>query len=82
MIDNNQEYRDQRKPRRWGTRLEAMAYAKLGSTTMNELMHSRRIVAKKQGTKVLVDLDSLDDYLDALPDVGAADWRNSQSEPA
>jgi hypothetical protein len=67
--DNNQEYRDQRKPRRGGTRLEAMAYAKLGSTTMNDLMHSKRIIAKKQGTKVIVDLDSLDAYIDGLPDV-------------
>jgi hypothetical protein len=76
------EFRDQRKPRRWSTRTEAMAYAKLGSTTMNELMHSRRIIAKKHGNKVLVDLDSLDDYIDALPDVGAEAWRNPANEPA
>ena len=66
----NTEYRDQRKARRWGTRTEAMAYSKFGSTTLNELMQAKRIIAKKQGSKVIVDFDSLDDYIDSLPDVG------------
>jgi hypothetical protein len=60
---------EQRKSRRWGTRLEAMAYGRMGSTRLNDLMQERKIVAKKSGTKVLVDLDSIDDYYDALPDV-------------
>jgi hypothetical protein len=47
-----------------------MAYAKVGATTMNELMRSRRIFAKKLGNKVLVDLNSVDDLIAALPDVG------------
>jgi hypothetical protein len=46
---------------RWATRTEAMTYAKVGATTMNELMHSHRIFAKKLGNKVLVDLNSVDD---------------------
>jgi hypothetical protein len=56
---------------RWATRTEAMTYAKVGATTMNELMHSRRIFAKKLGNKVLVDLNSVDDFYGALPDVGS-----------
>jgi hypothetical protein len=57
---------------RWATRTEAMIYAKIGATTMNELMHSRRIFAKKLGNKVLVDLNSVDDLIAALPDVADA----------
>jgi hypothetical protein len=60
------------RQRRWATRQEAMTYAKIGSTLMNELMHSRRIFAKKRGSKVIVDLNSIDDYIDSLPDVAAA----------
>ena len=56
---------------RWATRSEAMTYAKVGATTMNELMHSHRIFAKKLGGKVVVDLNSIDDFYGALPDVGA-----------
>jgi hypothetical protein len=55
---------------RWATRTEAMTYAKIGATKMNELMHSHRIFAKKLGKKVLVDLNSVDDLIAALPDVG------------
>lgn len=58
------------RPRRWATRQEAMAYAKVGSTKMNDLMHSRRIFAKKDGKKVIVDLNSIDDFYGTLPDVG------------
>jgi hypothetical protein len=57
-----------RKGRRWGTRNEAMAYGKIGPTRLNELMQAKLIIAKKNGVKVLVDLDSLDDYYDSLPD--------------
>lgn len=55
---------------RWGTRVEAMAHGKFGSTFMNELMQSKKIVAKRDGTRVKVDLNSIDDYLESLPDVG------------
>ncbi|MGZ5874551.1 MAG: hypothetical protein ACXWKP_20820 [Bradyrhizobium sp.] len=55
---------------RWATRTEAMTYAKVGATTMNRLMHSRRLFAKKLGNKVLVDLNSVDDLIASLPNVG------------
>ena len=59
----------ERQPR-WASRLEAMAYGRVGSTTMNALMHSKKILAKKLGNKVIVDLNSVDDYIAALPHVG------------
>ena len=49
--------RRDRQPR-WATRQEAMAYGRIGSTKFNEMMQSRRIVAKKDGNKVTVDLNS------------------------
>jgi hypothetical protein len=58
-----------RRPPRWGTRSEGMAHGKFGSTTMNDLMQSGHITAKKAGKKVLVDLNSIDDYILSLPDV-------------
>jgi hypothetical protein len=72
MTDTDyQQPQHRERQRRWATRQEAMAYAKIGSTMMNELMHSRRIFAKKLGNKVVVDLNSIDDYFDGLPDVAA-----------
>jgi hypothetical protein len=62
---------DERHPR-WATRLEAMSYGRYGATTMNELMQSGKIIAKKRGTKIIVDLNSIDDLHNALPDVKAA----------
>ena len=59
------------RPRRWATRQEAMAYARIGATKMNDLMHGRFIFAKKLDGKVLVDLNSIDDFYGALPNVGA-----------
>jgi hypothetical protein len=58
------------RPRRWATRQEAMAYARVGATKMNDLMHDRRIFAKKLDGKVVVDLNSIDEFYGALPDVG------------
>jgi hypothetical protein len=57
--------------RRYATRLEAMRYMRIGSTKMNELMQAKLIVAKKDGAKVIVCLDSVDAYYTALPNVGA-----------
>jgi hypothetical protein len=57
-----------RQPR-WATRLEAMTYARMGATRFNELMQDRKIVAKKNGGKVVVDLNSIDDLYASLPDV-------------
>jgi hypothetical protein len=56
---------------RWGTRTEGMIYAKLGATKMNELLQSGKIVAKKVGGKIIVDLNSIDDLYDGMPDVKA-----------
>jgi hypothetical protein len=50
-----------RQPR-WATRVEAMAYARVGSTKMNEWLHGRRIFAKKL-------LNSIDDLITSAPDV-------------
>jgi hypothetical protein len=58
---------------RWGTRLEGMAHGKFGATFMNQLMHDKKIVAKKDGGRVKIDLNSIDDYLEALPNVGDED---------
>jgi hypothetical protein len=56
---------------RWASRKEAIAYARVGATTMNELMKAGRVHAKKlDGKKVLVDLNSIDALYDALPNVG------------
>jgi hypothetical protein len=60
------------RPHRWATRREGMIYARVGSTKMNELMQSGRIHAKKDGKKVIVDLNSIDAYYAALPAVGSA----------
>jgi hypothetical protein len=57
--------------KRWATRIETMDYMKLGSTKLNELMQSQRIVAMKDGAKVIIDLDSVDNYRETLPRVGA-----------
>jgi hypothetical protein len=57
---------------RWASRKEALAYARVGATTLNQLMRDGRIHAKKlDGTKVLVDLNSIDALYAALPDVGS-----------
>jgi hypothetical protein len=56
---------------RWASRLEAITYARVGATTFNQLMRHGRIHAKKlDGKKVLVDLNSIDDFYAALPNVG------------
>lgn len=68
---------DHRPARRWATRREAMAYAKIGSTTMNGLLQSSSIYAKKLGGKVVVDLNSVDDFYSTLPSVGANAHRSA-----
>jgi hypothetical protein len=56
---------------RWAPRKKAMEYAAdTGSTHFNELMKDGKIRAKKDGVKVIVDLNSIDDYFEGLPDVG------------
>jgi hypothetical protein len=55
---------------RWGTRAEGMAHGKFGPTYMNQLMHEKKIIAKKDGGRVKIDLNSIDDFLEALPNVG------------
>jgi hypothetical protein len=53
---------------RWASRKEAIAYARVGATTMNHLMREGRMHAKKlDSKKVLADLNSID----ALPRAGA-----------
>jgi hypothetical protein len=58
---------------RWATRREAMSYGRLGSTKFSELVKDRRIVAKKlDGRKLLIDLNSIDEFYAALPEVANA----------
>jgi hypothetical protein len=66
-----------KESRRWATRTEALSYGKFGSTKLNELMQDRKILAKKDGTKVKIDLDTIDDYIDSLSDVAAATAHNA-----
>ncbi len=61
----------EKRPPRWATRLEAMAHGRVGSTTMNEWLQGHKVVAKKVGKKVLVDLNTVDDHIESLPNVGA-----------
>jgi hypothetical protein len=58
-----------RRPPRWATRQEAMTYARIGSSKMNQWLHSGRIFAKKLDSKVIVDLNSVDDLIASAPDV-------------
>jgi hypothetical protein len=57
--------------RRWASRKEAMAHMRVGSTKMNEILQAGLITAKKHGAKVIVDLNSVDQYVEALPNVGS-----------
>jgi hypothetical protein len=66
-VDDKQIDSDAPKRRRWSTRQETMEYAPIGSTTLNELIQSGAIIAKKIGIRVVVDLDSVDRYIDGLP---------------
>jgi len=57
---------------RWATRNEAMAYARIGHSTLNSLMRSGQIKARKLGVKVLIDLNSVDELFESLPGLEAA----------
>jgi hypothetical protein len=57
--------------KRYATRRETMSYMRVGSTKLNELLQAQLIAAKKYGAKVIVDLDSVDTYIAALPNVGS-----------
>jgi len=60
------------KSKRWAPRKVAMAYAAdAGPTHFNDLVKSGKIRAKKDGSKLIVDLDSIDEYMEALPDATA-----------
>jgi hypothetical protein len=69
MSEENAYQRPPRTPR-WAPRLKAMAYGDFGATRFNELTHAKKIIAKKDGAKVIVDLNSIDDYYAGLPAVG------------
>jgi hypothetical protein len=60
--------KDLRSPR-WATRLQAMEYSQTGATKFNELMQQKKITAKKDGNRIKVDLNSIDDLFASLPDV-------------
>jgi hypothetical protein len=58
--------------KRFASRAETMAYMKIGSTRLNELLQGQAFFAVKDGGKVIIDLDSVDDYRQSLPRVGAS----------
>jgi hypothetical protein len=67
---------------RWAKRLAACKYADIGKTKLDELIGKGLIRAKKvpgssPNTSVYVDLDSVDQYFDSLPDAPL-----QKSEPA
>jgi hypothetical protein len=70
MSDEGKVHQRPTRVPRWAPRLKAMAYGDFGSTKFNELTHTKKITAKKDGAKVIVDLNSIDDYFDSLPEVG------------
>jgi hypothetical protein len=61
------------RPARWATRLEAMEYSRTGATKFNDLIQRKKIIAKRDGNRVKVDLNSVDDMLRALPDAADTD---------
>lgn len=46
---------------------EALAYAGLSRTMLYRLMVQKKIVVRKAGSATLIEKESLDRYLDALP---------------
>jgi len=56
---------------RWASRLETMAYARVGSTRMNEWIKAGKVKARKDGAKVIIDLNSVDDLIESLPSAAA-----------
>jgi len=58
-----------KRRRRWGSRKQAMDEGSIGSTKLNELMMSGRIIAKRLDGKVMVDLDSIQELYEELPTV-------------
>ncbi len=56
---------------RWASRLEAMAYGRVGSTRMNEWIKGGKVKARKDGAKVIIDLNSVDDLIESLPSAAA-----------
>ena len=53
--------------RRYLRFFDACEYAQIGKTKMYEIAREGFITVKKSGARTLVDLDSLDAYLAALP---------------
>jgi hypothetical protein len=64
-----------KRPPRWASRQEAMAHGRIGATTMNDWLQNHKIVAKKVGKKVLVDLNSVDDHIESFPDISPSQKR-------
>ena len=58
-----------KRPRRWGSRKQAMAEANVGPTKLNEMMMSGRSVAKRLDGKVLIDLYFDQELYASLPTV-------------
>ena len=61
---------EKQPPRRWASRKEAIAYAKVGTTKFHELINQKLIVARRLGSKTIIDLDSIDALFESLPPAG------------
>lgn len=51
---------------------EAMRYLAIGETKLHELLNGGRIQAKKSGNRLLITVESLDAYIDSLPNAERA----------
>lgn len=55
--------------RRLASVREACAYLKIGRTKMLQMIHDGRIDALRFDGKLLIDLDKVDEFINALPSV-------------
>ncbi len=49
-----------------------MRYLAIGETKLHELLNAGHIQAKKSGNRLLLTVDSLDAYIDSLPNAERA----------
>jgi excisionase family DNA binding protein len=46
---------------------EAMRYLSIGETKLHELLNAGSLTARKNGNRLLIEVESLDAYIDSLP---------------
>jgi hypothetical protein len=57
---------------RWASRQQAMQHAKCGSTKMNQWLKGGKLRARKDGARIIIDLNDLDDLIASLPSAATA----------